>query len=110
MLSWERTGFRHWALAAATAAALSLMPLAPASAQLRVLPDFTELVEQVGPSVVNIRTLEKVAARPRLGNGGAIDEEMLEFFRRFGVPIPNIPRQPGPRSNRPQPQEEEQPR
>ncbi|MCB2043436.1 MAG: serine peptidase, partial [Rhodoferax sp.] len=67
MLSWERTGFRHWALAAATAAALSLMPLAPASAQLRVLPDFTELVEQVGPSVVNIRTLEKVAARPRLG-------------------------------------------
>ena len=89
---------------------MSLMPLAPASAQLRVLPDFTELVEQVGPSVVNIRTLEKVAARPRLGNGGAIDEEMLEFFRRFGVPIPNIPRQPGPRSNRPQPQEEEQPR
>ena len=110
MLSWEQTGFRRWALAAATAAALSLMPLAPASAQLRVLPDFTELVEQVGPSVVNIRTLEKVAARPRLGNGGAIDEEMLEFFRRFGVPIPNIPRQPGPRSNRPQPQEEEQPR
>ena len=37
--------------------------------------------------------------------------KMLEFFRRFGVPIPNIPRQqPGPRSNRPQPQEEEQPR
>ncbi len=95
-------------MAAAAAAALSLMPLAPANAQLRVLPDFTELVEQVGPSVVNIRTLEKVAARPRLGNGGAIDEEMLEFFRRFGVPIPNIPRQPGPRSNRPQ--EEEQPR
>jgi len=35
---------------------------------------------------------------------------MLEFFRRFGVPIPNTPRQPGPRSNRPQPQEEDQPR
>jgi serine protease Do len=39
-----------------------------------------------------------------------MDEEMLEFFRRFGVPIPNMPRQPGPRSNRPQPEEEEQPR
>ncbi len=89
---------------------MGFLPLAPASAQVRVLPDFTELVEQVGPSVVNIRTLEKVAARPRQGNGGAIDEDMLEFFRRFGVPIPNIPRQPGPRSNRPQPQEEEQPR
>jgi len=33
---------------------------APAS---RVLPDFTDLVEQVGPSVVNIRTLEKVTVR-----------------------------------------------
>jgi serine protease Do len=32
---------------------------------------------------------------------------MLEFFRRFGVPIPNMPRQ-APRQNRPQ--EEEQPR
>jgi S1-C subfamily serine protease len=27
------------------------------------LPDFTELVEQVGPSVVNIRSLEKTSAR-----------------------------------------------
>jgi len=94
----------------ALAAALSLVALSPASAQLRGLPDFAELVDQVGPSVVNIRTLEKVAARPRLGNGGPIDEDMLEFFRRFGVPIPNIPRQPGPRSNRPQLPEEEQPR
>jgi serine protease Do len=99
---------RRWFMATAAATALSFMPLAPASAQLRVLPDFTELVEQVGPSVVNIRTLEKVATRPRLGNGGPLDEEMLEFFRRFGVPIPNIPRQPGPRPN--QPQDEEQPR
>ncbi len=34
----------------------------PAHAQgvaVRGLPDFTELVEQVGPSVVNIRTLEQ---------------------------------------------------
>jgi serine protease Do len=103
-------GITRWLSAIVAAAGLSLLPVAPAGAQLRVLPDFTELVEQVGPSVVNIRTLEKVAARPRLGNGGPIDEDMLEFFRRFGVPIPNIPRQPGPRPNRPQPQEEEQPR
>ena len=39
--------------------------LLPASvgAQMRGLPDFTELVDQVGPSVVNIRTLEKVSSR-----------------------------------------------
>jgi serine protease Do len=37
-----------------------------------------------------------------------MDEEMLEFFKRFGVPIPNIPRQQRPQ--RPQPDEESQPR
>ncbi|MGQ0708375.1 MAG: DegQ family serine endoprotease [Rhodoferax sp.] len=84
---------------------------AVASAQSRGLPDFTDLVEQVGPSVVNIRTMERVAARGTAG-GNPSEEEMLEFFRRFGLPVPSIPRQ-GPRQNRPQqpqPQEEEQPR
>jgi serine protease Do len=76
------------------------------SAVVRGLPDFTELVEQVGPSVVNIRTLEKV--RPSATGGAAPDEEMQELFRRFfGVPMPNAPRQ-APRQNRPQ--EEAQPR
>ncbi len=79
-----------------------------AAAQARALPDFTDLVEQVGPSVVNIRTTEKVTVRPS-GDGGN-DEEMLEFFRRFGIPIPNAPGGPrGQRPGRPQ-QEEEQPR
>jgi serine protease Do len=70
------------------------------TAAVRGLPDFTELVEQVGPSVVNIRTLEKTKANP--ANPSASDEEMQELFRRFfGVPIPNGPR-PSPRQNRPQ--------
>ena len=56
--------------------------------------------------MVNIRTIEKVAAR---NSTGGTDEEMLEFFKRFGLPMPNVPRQ-APRPNRPQPQEEEQPR
>jgi len=37
------------------------------------------------------------------------EEEMLEFFKRFGLPIPNLPKQ-APKQNRPQQQEEEQPR
>ncbi len=87
----------------------AMLPVASASAQgVRGLPDFTDLVDQVGPSVVNIRTLEKVSAR--VPSGGPNEEEMLEFFRRFGLPIPNTPRQT-PRQNRPQQQPEEaQPR
>lgn len=78
--------------------------LAQPAASVRGLPDFTDLVDQVGPSVVNIRTVEKVSGR---GGINGMDEEMLEFFRRFGVPIPNMPRQQRPQ--RPQP-DEEQPR
>jgi serine protease Do len=92
-------------------ASTAMLPLSPAFAQVRALPDFTDLVEQVGPSVVNIRTLEKV--NPRQGQPDQIDPDMLEFFRRFGLPIPNIPN--GPRQTPPpghgqNPNPEEQPR
>ena len=100
-----------WLFATLLISTAALLPVGSTWAQsVRGLPDFTELVEQVGPSVVNIRTLEKAAVRSGAESG--VDEDMLEFFRRFGIPIPNAPRQ-GPRSNRPtpQPQEEEtQPR
>ena len=88
---------------------LVITPLQVSFAQVRALPDFTDLVDLVGPSVVNIRTLDKVAARGQSGTPG--EEEMLEFFKRFGLPIPNVPNNPrqAPRPNRPQ-QEEEQPR
>ena len=50
------------------------------------LPDFTSLVDQVGPSVVNIRTTEKV--RSSAGGSSQQNEQMLEFFKRFGIPVP----------------------
>lgn len=62
------------------------------------LPDFTQLVDAVGPSVVNIRTTERVSAQANAMPG--MDEEMLEFFRRFGVPVPNQPRPGGPQPER----------
>jgi serine protease Do len=108
--TWSLRRFKPWMGAVLLlASALTLQPFRPALAQpTRLLPDFTDLVEQVGPSVVNIRTMEKVTIRPNGDNG--MDEDMQEFFRRFGVPIPNVPRQ-GPRPNRPQQdEEEEQPR
>ena len=106
-IDWKKLHSCVLAGALAVTVAVALVPVTSAVAQVRTLPDFTDLVEQVGPSVVNIRTLEKVAARA--GPGGPGEEEMLEFFRRFGLPIPNMPRQ-SPHPKRPAPQDEEQPR
>ncbi|QBE65361.1 DegQ family serine endoprotease [Pseudoduganella lutea] len=81
---------------------------APATGAVAGLPDFADMVEKVGPAVVNIRTTERQRMRPP----GAEDEEMQEFFRRFfGGQMPT-PRREGqqPRGNRQQqqiPQERE---
>lgn len=107
--NWKNLQSCAVAVAMALTAATAVVP-ADVLAQtppptVRGLPDFTDLVDQVGPSVVNIRTLEKATER---AGPNAMDEEMLEFFRRFGVPVPpNVPRQQRPQ--RPQP-DEEQPR
>lgn len=87
-------------------AGASALPGPVHAQQMRGLPDFTDLVEQVGPSVVNIRTLERAAA----DSGSSTDEQMLEFFRRFGIPVPPgaVPR--GPRQDRGGSGEEAQPR
>jgi serine protease Do len=100
---------RSFVVATAVAGAVAgvMLPVA-AHAQTRTLPDFTELVDQVGPSVVNIRTMEKVSNRA--SQGLQADEDMLEFFRRFGLPTPNIPKQTPKRNSRPGAEEEEVPR
>jgi serine protease Do len=83
----------------------------PAAAATTVPADFADLVEKVGPAVVNIRTTERV----RNGQGlPGDDDEMQEFFRRFfGIPVPR--QQTPDRSQRrrqapPQQQGEEEPR
>ena len=65
------------------------MALAALSAHAAsTLPDFSELVERVGPSVVNIRTVEHARAARAAPE---IDENLEELFRRFGIPLPNRP-------------------
>jgi serine protease Do len=99
-----------WLLSAAlmgiSMAGASAFPVPVHAQPVRGLPDFTDLVEQVGPSVVNIRTLERANADV----GSSTDEQMLEFFRRFGIPVPPgaLPR--GPRQDRGGSGEEAQPR
>ncbi|MFM7332008.1 MAG: DegQ family serine endoprotease [Brachymonas sp.] len=95
-------------LSTAIAPTAAIAQSAPA---VRGLPDFADLAEATGPSVVNIRTLAKVSTRGG-GNLEGMDEEMQEFFRRFfGDRIPGIPNPRGnaPR-NTPQPEEREVPR
>jgi len=96
------------ALIALVLCAVALVPQ-PTQAQSRELPDFTELVERVGPAVVNIRTAERGRASAQAG-GAEIDEQMREFFRRFGIPMPNNPqpqqpRRGGPREDDSEPQQ-----
>ena len=99
---------RRLALRAAVTLALvgSLAPLAGAAqGRAELLPDFTELVEKVGPSVVNIRTLER-ANRNSAGPGSGIDPNMEEFFKRFGIPLPGGRAAPGtPRGGDEEPQQ-----
>lgn len=99
-------------VAAATApgAASGVVPASMALA----LPDFTSLVDKVGPAVVNIRTTQRVSLRQARsgrspddssadsdgGSGGSANGggqgdsgpstgDMADFFRRFfGIPLP----------------------
>jgi serine protease Do len=58
------------------------------------LPDFGDLVEQVGPAVVNIRVVQRAAQGTAAENPMANDP-FYDFLRRFGVPMPGFPGQPG---------------
>src|SRR6476659_6356950 len=88
------------ALVAVTAAATTAVVLPAATAQspspapqmVVGLPDFTNLVDQVGPGVVNV---EAQIGRGRNAQANAQDpgdeDDIPEFFRRFfgpGMPIP----------------------
>jgi len=90
-----------------TSAFLTLS-LPASAATVAGLPDFTDLVDKVGPAVVNIRTTERVRADQN-GVPGGDDEEMQEFFRRFfGVPIPPRQQQPAPRNRKQAPQQQQE--
>ncbi|KAI1697468.1 elongation factor tu GTP binding domain-containing protein [Ditylenchus destructor] len=68
---------------AQTVVAQPAMPVT-APQMVAALPDFSALVEQAGPAVVNIRTSEKVKAA-----NAQVDEQMRELLRRFGISRPS---------------------
>ena len=94
---------------AALALALSLFGTgAPTPVAAQGLPDFTDLVEKVGPAVVNIRTTER-SRSARGGSGNEQEDEMAELFRRF-FGVPGQPNRPNPRNPQQPPDGEPQPR
>jgi serine protease Do len=69
------------------------------------LPDFTELAEKHGAEVVNISVTQSVKADVGAMpfSGMPDDEQMQEFFKRFGIPnMPGMPGSPG-QNGAPQP-------
>jgi serine protease Do len=91
-------GAQSSSAAAATPAPAASAPVpaaASAAPLVRGLPDFANLVEQVGPAVVNVTVIEK-RQRPQAGRGnplgGEDDDPFSDFFRQFqGQPRDNTP-------------------
>ena len=72
--------------------AVAVVPTSPAPSAARVtgLPDFSGLVAETGPAVVNISVTEKVR-RATLGGAepGPGDDPLSQFFHRFQMPNPD---------------------
>ncbi len=58
------------------------------------LPDFGDLVDQVGPAVVNIAVVQQQQQATE-GDNPFANDPFYDFLRRFGVPLPGMPGQPG---------------
>ncbi len=87
-------GAHQPAAAAATVPAVAAAEAinAPAAPLVTGLPDFTQLVERVGPAVVNIEATGHQARQ--IVQGMPDQDDMPEFFRRFfgpGMPMPGGP-------------------
>lgn len=76
---------------AATAQAAAA-PRAPAAPLVTGLPDFTNLVDQVGPGVVNVETtIVRGNRQARAGGMGPGQDDIPEIFRRFFGPEFGMP-------------------
>ncbi|HWV15538.1 MAG TPA: Do family serine endopeptidase [Cellvibrio sp.] len=74
--------------------AISLPTLAAPPLQPQDLANFTTLIEQSGPAVVNIRTTQKVLV-DQANNAPSAEEQEL-FRRYFGLPSPSLPNSGAP--------------
>jgi serine protease Do len=71
--------------------AAAAVPSPAVAAANRGLPDFADLVAQVGPAVVNVAVVEKAPSAQNSDEDEDSDDPFSDFFRRFGLPRPNMP-------------------
>ncbi len=68
-------------------------PVPDSAPLVRGLPDFSTLVERASPAVVNVEVVQTQNT-----SGPGADEQLQDFFRRFGIPQPEFrggaPQQP----------------
>ena len=79
---------------------IGLLVLGTGLAQAENLPDFTDIVDHESNTVVNISAVTK--AHPDEEGNSRVPEHdpMLEFFRNFGIPVPEMgPQGPGMESS-----------
>ncbi len=79
---------------------IGLCLLLASSISFARLPDFTELVEEASPAVVNISTTQKM--KSRFSGNMDMPQGVPEIFRHFF----GVPGQPGPRGGVPNPSQE----
>ena len=85
----------HWfpqeASAATAPVALASATNASAPAASALLPDFTSIVQQNGPAVVNISVTQKSKAEPQVQQFGKIDPNnpFFQFFGQFPGMVPH---------------------
>ncbi len=86
---------------AASSTALAAAAQAIDAPMVTGLPDFTQLVERVGPAVASIEATGSAKRTAMRGEQMPDEDEMPEFFRRFfgpGGPVPGMPAPGGPQS------------
>jgi serine protease Do len=86
-------GFTHYGPTPAHAVTAPVTQSVPTAAPSAALPDFSQLVAQNGPAVVNISVTAsvKTSAMPELGISP--DDPMYDFFKRFMGPQAMAPQQ-----------------
>jgi serine protease Do len=90
----DRVGLHPAAAATTGAPAVAPTPVSQAAVNAAALPDFSGLVEQYGPAVVNISVVQGTKTAAHMPRSQAPDEDQLPpFFRNMPFPF-QMPDQP----------------